>query len=219
MKVFRDLFIHGSSDQVADLMQNVARSMTEGWRRDRAQEESLRQFLMRQGSVYCFSCTQEKNRPAAALFLLEKEPSLFCVSNITPRSQHQLSCEEYNAILDEFCERFIRPAAEEAGLRVELTSTEADLEHWLSEPAAAKLRSFAAEANKGSGASRPSDREKWNEFLVAAHLENSPLDWSTLRRWLVEVENWSPEVADRLAWEYQFGRELLAFKDGQRRSA
>ena len=32
-----------------------------------------------------------------------------------------------------------------------------------------------------------------------------------LRRWLVEVEDWPPEVAEQLAVEYEYGRELLAF--------
>jgi hypothetical protein len=42
---------------------------------------------------------------------------------------------------------------------------------------------------------------------------------SDLRRWLTEVDGWPPEVAEQLAAEYDYGRELLAFADGHRRSA
>jgi hypothetical protein len=85
--------------------------------------------------------------------------------------------------------------------------------------AAEKFRYFSSCANKGTGASHPQDRERWNDLVLATHQERSTLDASTLRRWLVEVEEWPPEVADPLAIEYEYGRELLAYADGHRRSA
>jgi hypothetical protein len=164
----------------------------------------------------CFSCTGEARRPAATVFLAEKEPGLYHVSNVVPRQQRQLSYREYNAIVEEFCEPFLRPLAEQSGLHVELTATEADLRNWLCAGAADRLRRFTEFANKSTGASHPSDRERWNEFVVAAHRDRSGLDAFTLRRWLIEVEGWPPEVADQLAIEYEYGRELLAFSEGRR---
>jgi hypothetical protein len=38
----------------------------------------------------------------------------------------------------------------------------------------------------------------------------------TLRRWLIENEGWSPEIADQLAGEYAFGGELLTFSESNR---
>jgi hypothetical protein len=135
---------------------------------------------------------------------------------VVPQQQHQLTYREYNGILEEFCERLLRPIAERSGLRVELSATQADLRHWLSAGAAERLRRFSALANKSTGASHPSDRERWNDFVVAAHRDGSNLDATTLRRWLIEVEGWPPEVADQLAIEYEYGRELLAFSEGRR---
>jgi hypothetical protein len=133
-----------------------------------------------------------------------------------PCHQHQLSYQEYNAILEEFSERLLRPHSERVGLRVELTETQADLDDWLSAEAAERLRRFSACANKSTGASHASDRERWNDFVVAAHRDRSSLSASTLRRWLIEVEGWPPEVASQLAIEYNYGRELLAFSEGRR---
>jgi hypothetical protein len=45
------------------------------------------------------------------------------------------------------------------------------------------------------------------------------MDAADLRRWLVEVDGWPPEVANQVAVEYEYGRELLAFAAGHRRSA
>jgi hypothetical protein len=84
---------------------------------------------------------------------------------------------------------------------------------------AEKLQRFSAAANKGIGSSRSGDREKWNDFVLSAHQERSSLSPATLKRWLIEIEGWSPEVADQLAIEYQSGRELLSYAEGHRRSA
>lgn len=216
MEIFRDLDIHGSREQVAAVMAEVERSLGSGWTRDSAAEARLRTAAPDGPGTYCFSCTEEAARPAATVFLSEREPGIYRVSNVVPQRRHQLSHEEYNGILGEFCERFLRPIAARAGLRVELTATEADLRHWLSAGAADRLRRFTTLANRSTGASHPSDRELWNDFVVAAHRDRSVLDSNTLRRWLTEVENWPPEVADQLAIEYEYGRELLAFSEGRR---
>ncbi len=134
-------------------------------------------------------------------------------------SKHQLALGEYNYILEEFHERLLRPAAERVGLTAVLSDAAVGLDHWMSAATAEKLQSFSANANKGTGSSHPSDREKWNDFVLSAHQEGSSLDAATLRRWLVEVEGWAPEAADQLAVGYEYGRELLTFAEGHRRSA
>jgi hypothetical protein len=216
MEIFRDLYIYGGREQIAAVMAEVERSLGNGWAKDSAAEARIRSVDPDGPAVYCFSCTREAGRPAATVFVAEKEPGLYHVSNVVPQQQHQLSYREYNAVLEEFGERLVRPLAERSGLRVELTATQADLSRWLSAGAADRLRRFTALANKGTGASHPSDRERWNDFVLAAHRDRSELDASTLRRWLVEVEGWPPEVADQLAVEYEYGRELLAFSEGRR---
>jgi hypothetical protein len=216
MEIFRDLYIYGGQEQIAAVMTEVERSLSDGWARDSDAEARMQSIDPNGRSIYCFSCTREAGRPPAMVFVAEKEPGLYHVSNVVPQQQHQLSYREYNAILEEFGERLVRPIAERSGLRIELTATQADLSRWLSAEAADRLRRFTALANKSTGASHPSDRERWNDFVLAAHRDRSDLDASTLRRWLIEVEGWPPEVADQLAVEYEYGRELLAFSEGRR---
>lgn len=216
MQVFRELFIMGSSEHLAATVAEVERSLTGGWTRDRAEEERMRPLATRGQPTCCFSRAKEEGRPAATVFLTEKKPGTWYASNVIPRSKHQLSYDEYNDILGEFCDRFVRPAADRTGARVDLTTTRADLEHWLPTAAAEKLRAFAATANKSTGAAHPRDRERWNDFVMAAHEGRGRLDSSTLRRWLIEIEGWPVEVADQLAGEFEFGQELLAFADGRR---
>jgi hypothetical protein len=153
------------------------------------------------------------------VILTQKDAGTFFVSNIIPTVKVQLGQGEYNAILEDFYDRVIRPYTEPAGVTASLTDGEVDLEHWMSHETAELLRQFSACANKGTGSSHPADRDRWNAFVVAAHRDGSRMDDTDLRRWLVEVDGWLPEVADQLAVEYEYGRELLAFAAGHRRSA
>jgi hypothetical protein len=219
MEVFRDLCIRATTEQMAALVGEIEQSLPSGWTRDRVAEGRVPAGTIGHGPIYCFGCQAEGRRPAALVILLEKEVGAFCVSNILPASKHQLAHAEYNSILEEFCERLLRPAAEQAGLSVVLTEADVGLDHWMSSATVEKLRRFSHGANKGIGISCNSDREKWNDFVLSAYKEDSRLDASTLKRWLVEVEGWSPEVAEQLAIEYQSGRALLTYAESHRRSA
>ena len=215
MKVFRDLLIEGETDQLLAAVEAIRESMSDDWRWDRVSEERLR-TIGTAGPCYCFACLQKGRRPAATVFMTPKAPRTLSVANVVPLTKHQLSNDEYNLILEDFFTRFVEPASARTGVRPELTKTQADLEQWMSRGAAEKLRTFTASAKKGTWASHPGDRERWNDFVLSAHQDNSNLDGSILRRWLVEVEDWPPEVADLLASEYEFGREILAFAEGRR---
>ena len=219
MHVFRELFIRGEPHLLTATLAEIERTLSQDWFRDK---ETERQLASRPTAIQssCFGCFDDgSNRPGATVILSDKKPDILCVSNIIPHSRHRLNYDQYNRVLEEFYERFVQPAATTTGVVAELTDTQADLEQWLSSAAAEKLRRFSSSANKGTGASHPQDRERWNDFVLSAHQDRSTLDASTLRRWLVEVEDWPPEVADQLAVEYYYGRELLAFADGHRRSA
>lgn len=217
MQVFQDLYLNCSADQMARFVVEAERAMPTGWRRDAAEEARVRsRSLRRDDPVYCFSCAEATGRPAASVFLAEREPGLFYASNVVPEKLHQLEHEQYNAVLRDFYERVARPAAERCGVRAELTDSEVGLEHWMSRDAAEKLRMFSACANKSSGSAHPADEQRWMDFIVAAQRDGSRLDATTLRRWLIEVEGWPPEVADGLASEYDFGKDILAFAAGQR---
>ncbi len=219
MHIFRELFIRGEPDRLAATLTEIERTLSEDWFRDVETEKQLAALPTAVRSS-CFGCFDDGgNRPGATIILTTKDPDTLSVANVIPISRHRLNYDQYNRVLEEFYNRFVQPAAATTGAVAELTDTQADLEYWLSPLTAEKLRRFSSCANKGTGAALSQDRERWNDFVLSAHQDRSTLDASTLRRWLVEVEDWPPEVADQLAVEYYYGRELLAFADGHRRSA
>jgi hypothetical protein len=219
MEIFRDLLIHGEREQVAALMDDIEKSLPPGWVRNRVMESQLRTLTMRTKPTFSFAHDRDNRFPSATIYITEKEPGLYFVPNIVPIKKHRLSYGESNALLEEFGERIVRPCAEKRGVQIELTACQADLGDWLSDAAAEKLRMFSMAANKQAGFLVPRDQERWLDFIVTAHGEGSQLDAATLRRWLVENEGWSPEIAGQLAGEYAFGGELLTFSQGRRAGA
>jgi hypothetical protein len=219
MEVFRDLFLRGESEQLAALMDDVEKSLPSGWVRDRTTEGILRANSLWTKPVYSFFHDQDNHLPAATIYFLEEEPGLLTASNIVPRNKPRLSYREYNVLLEQFCERVVRPYAERRGVEVELTSSQADLSNWLSEASAEKLRTFSTLSNKFIGCLHPHDQKRWIDFIVTAHQDGSQLHATTLRRWLTEIEDWSPEIADQLVNEYALGGEVLTFSESRRAGA
>jgi hypothetical protein len=216
MEVFREMYIRGDSNQLGTLMDAIGDSLPQGWHRRSGRENDIQAHMVGAKRVYCFVHDQEDDLPPSTILLAEREPGVLTASNIHPHKKRQLTHEEYNAILQEFCDRMVRPCAEKIGVRIELTASHADLSDWLSDTAAEKLRTFSTLANRRAGFLLPVDYERWLEFLVTANRERSKLDASTLRRWLVEIQGWSPEIAEQLAGEYAFGGELLTFSESRR---
>jgi hypothetical protein len=212
MNVFRDLYISADAATMEAAVAEMEHSIPTGWARDKVAEARTLAFSSITKRInYCFACKQEKRRPAAMVILAQKDPGTFYISNIIPIERHQLQHVEYNSVLEDFYERVFRPVAEKSNLRHKVTGGEAGLDSWMDEQTAELLRTFSTCANKGTGASHPNDRERWNAFIHAAHKTGSKLDPSTLARWLVEEEDWPPEIAEQLAFEYESGRRLLAY--------
>jgi hypothetical protein len=211
MQVFRELFIRGEPEQLKATAEAICNSLSGDWSRNTKAEEGMRELTFDgEADPYCFTCNNSGHRPAATLFLTEKDKKTYYVANIIPHESHKLSYAEYNGIMEEFFKQFVQPAVARTGARAEMNGPEADLEQWLSLATAKKLRLFCSHANKRTGSSHPADRRLWNDFIVSAHREGTNLDSNTLARWLHEAGDWDEGWANELAGEYAFARELLA---------
>lgn len=160
---------------------------------------------------YCFSCSETDRRPGSDLWLYQKTTSEMLVTNIIPTGKRRLDYDEYNFIIKEFHDRFLRPAALRAGTKPSLSPDQSSIEEWVSPDTAQLLHTYSVLANKSSGVSHPDDEVRWHRFLVAAHEERSALDAGTLGRWLEEEEGWPEEAASDLALKYEAARSVLDF--------
>jgi hypothetical protein len=216
MKVFRDLHISATAESMAAAVAAMEQAAGSAWVRDKTAEARAQAFpALTKRMSYCFARKTDAHRPGAMLILAQKDPHSFYVSNIVPLERHQLEHADYNAVLEDFYEHVFKPYADKAGLAHTLTAPEADLERWMDAPTAELLRTFSECANKGTGVSHPDDRTRWNAFMLSAHQNGIHLDPATLARWLVEAEEWPPEVAEQLALEYESGLGLLAYANSR----
>jgi hypothetical protein len=151
----------------------------------------------------------------AALWLQARNPEEWYVSNIVPLGKHNLSDEEYNQVLGEFESRFLEPLSRGSAVRPEILPARTRLEDYLSPEAARLLRAFSA-ANCTS--LHASDRQRWQQFLVRAHQEESIMDAAFLEEWLAS-EGWPEEARANLAREYESARQLLWSYDEEQRRA
>ncbi len=210
MKVFRDLTFRGRTEALRRLLERMDERATGEWRRDREKEQQLRAAP---GPMFCFRCSTSGERPAASLWLAERDDRELYVPNVVPDEIRQLSRDQYNRILQGFHDEIALPAAEGLGLEVIFTSEVATLDRWLSPEAIAKLRVFSQVANRSTGSSHPNDRDRWFDFIFTVHRQGSKLPMDMLRRWLEEEERWHEEGASDLAREYENAREILTAYD------
>ncbi len=211
MKIFGKLNIHGKAEELDRFPDQIDSKLSDGWTRNQSGENRLRQ--MDDARYYGFTCTKREARQEADLWLLRTASTDMSVVNIVPTTSGSLSIDEYNSLLEEFYEKFAEPTAAELGLDLELGDFDVTLEHWVSAATLEKLHSFSILANKSTGSAHPCDGERWYDFLIAVHLEDSKLDVTNLQRWLIEEEGWTEEIADRLVLEFESAQSLLKYYD------
>jgi len=207
-----DIEIRGPRNVLKQFPNAVEEHLDHGWSRDHEAEK--RGKTLSGEPIYAFTCTEREERPAANLVLTFREDENFIyVPNIVPKEYGDLSYGEYNSIAKDFYDRFAEPVANELGLDSHITSGSEPITAYASEDTLQKLRRFSVTANKTTGSSHPNDRQRWLDFLTAAHVEDARLNPDVLTRWLLSEGGWPEEQAHKLASEYSFGRELLEAYD------
>jgi len=211
LKEFKNLTVTGEPAACTKFVTQVSDQLTEGWRRAKELEERI----SGNGNLACFACDVAPDRPAASLWMASSTDGALYVSNVVPVGQHQLQYDEYNAVLDDFANRFAQTAADQLGLKLVVTDGVLRIEDKLSETAFKALRRFSSSANRSTGSSHPMDAERWFEFIALVHKESSPLSPDDLGRWL-RNEGWDDDQAFRLIVEYEQFCSLLRFYDSSR---
>jgi hypothetical protein len=207
MKVYGDLVLSGSREALAKAVEAIESSMASGWQRSQDLESRVGIKDTR-----CFVAPSTASHRSGALWLAYRpEQANWYVSNITPMETGSLSEDEYNSILREFYENFVRPTTRATGIEAELGKFEKGARDYMTEAAEKQLDRFSVSANKSTGSGHPADQERWFAFIVQIVRDGYGPDASTLADLLQESFGWSEEKAHELALEYEFGRDLLRY--------
>jgi hypothetical protein len=204
MKVFRNIKLYGPSAQIEALRKKLEEwAPIVAWHRIEAPRNTPDAVVFEYAGVAA---------PNALVFLFD-EPYGARVTNIVPKRTSSLSHDEYNTIAASFVRDVLDPLATPLAVRVDLGPSERSIEDLLPVAAAAALRRFSCSANRATGTAHPQDAEKWDQFVILAYREHASMAPSTLRRWLVEDENWDDDQAYDLSLKYESALRLLASND------
>ena len=211
MQVFRDLNVLIPEAKASDFFDRLEKMLDDGWSRDLESEGRARQFS--EPNFRYFRCSSGPRRESAMLAMYKGESDEWYVSNIVPAEKSRLSHDEYNSILEEFFEKYIKPVSTELGFTHKISDSSQTLEDWIGEDAANKLRVFSRSTNRSTGSSHPMDRERWLAFIYAIYDGGCRLPTDRLLRWLIEEDNWPEEWAHDLVLEYEFALSVLRYQD------
>ena len=215
LEMFKELIIRGDPREIAELTQDLQTARVLGWVHDKEAQERVNELPRTQERDTFVFKWNGQNLPSAKLFLMRDNDDLKVV-NIVPSESGRLTKPQYNSLLDDFAERFVKPLASKRGLRLETSPSHRDISDWLSPRAKRSLEAFSRCANKGTGSAHPSDNDRWLNFIIQVHQDGCSLNSSLLERWLIEEENWPLDVASDLAIEFEQGINLLVVYDGGR---
>lgn len=205
MKVYGDLVLSGEPAALAAAVDTIEKTLSSGWERSREFESRVRIRDSR-----CFVAPATASHPAGALWLaLRPERSDWYVSNIVPLETGKLSEGQYNSILREFYDRFVKPVTAILSVKAMLGKFDKTASDYMSEEAVELLDAFSMSANKSTGSGHPADQERWFQFIIQVDRDGYGPDASTLSDLLREHFEWPAEKASELALEYEFGRALL----------
>lgn len=208
LEIFQNLSLHVTNAPLSVIRESLIKQVAPPWKHEVQKENDLKRLGSGGEDIIVFSRESDSKAPTVGLVLWEDSEG-YKVANIVPKESGSISIATYNAVLQDFVGKLVKPAADENEFRINLTESRQTVKDWLGEAPAAALRSFSGAANKSTGASHPKDQERWFNFLIAAHRSGHRADPETLRRWLVEVDSWPEDEASDLAADYETALALL----------
>ena len=175
MKNYRSLYLKIYDDIILNFKKNILNQIRDNWEISESNMMGFKYIEFKYvGNELC----------KATVFLLEKENG-YEIANIVPNEKGKLSYDEYNDILLKFFDECLKTHVEKNNIKLEITSDNVNLENYMTEKAAKKLRTFSSLANKSTGSSHPSDLERWNDFICQVFIDASENVQVILERWLV----------------------------------
>lgn len=205
-EITRDLTVRGTAEEIEALIDRMTEAARTPWARSAEGEVNIGDNNYR-----VFSREADAALPAVGV-AMHLEPEGIEIVNIVPRDVGHLPPSVYNAVLQEFLEDLLQPAAGALSLLVVTSLPHTSLAAEIGPEIAELLVRFSGAANQSTGSSHPADFKRWAAFLVAAHQSRKRIDTDLLQATLRE-QGWPAERASDLVCEFEFARDLLRVAD------
>jgi hypothetical protein len=216
----KELIIRGDAVAMRELQGRFETGSHGGWERRTEVEDRFRRTLPPRTIAFCFSKLVSSVNRQVAVLMQGRGPGMredLHLSGIVPLTgQGPLDHARRDQVVTDFRETFVDPLARELGVRVldRSVSAQPSLEDVLSTEAMARLRAFAAAANKE--VLHELDLRRWAGFIGQTHLDDTVVDPDLLDAWLAD-EGFQTNQREMLIREFESGRRLLNAYDDERR--
>jgi len=216
----KELIIRGDAAAMRELRGRFETGSHRGWERRADVEDRFRQTLPPRTVAFCFSKLVPAVNRQVAVLMQGRGPGMWeelHLSGIVPLTgRGQLDLAQHDQVVTDFRETFVKPLARDLGVRVldRSVSAQPSLEEVLSTEAMARLRAFAAAANKNT--LHELDLRRWAGFIGQTHLDDTVVDPDLLDAWLAD-EGFQANQREALIREFNSGRRLLNAYDDERR--
>lgn len=208
IEVFQDLSVSVPDNARAAFRDDLIASTEPPWTVDLKRSAEIAGNNVSTRDLLVFTRAAGGELPPAFLTLWANDDGYY-VPNIVPVDRSELTRQQYNGIIEEFTARILGPVAARHAFRVAKTKAGQTLTDWLTPDSADRLRRFSGAANKSTGASHPSDRRRWYDFIISVHRTGGRIGAERLGRWLREVDGWDEQTAHELAGDFEMSLGLL----------
>jgi hypothetical protein len=215
MKKYKDIYFT-TNEPIGTILAAITASLSDGWERHEQGDRDFREIASDDAASHYFYCDKRNGRWAATVILSKTEEGKYYLSHVLPQedSPNPFEVDQFNAIADEFHDRFLLPLEKSGRIFILNFEGEIDLEVDLGTFVFGKLKTFSAAANKSSGSSHPCDRQRWLDFMIALDQSEAEVSAPIVKQWLIEKGGWSESAAQELCLEFELGMELLKRKRG-----
>jgi hypothetical protein len=210
LKTFQELVVKGEREDLSSFFEDLTRDLErKGWVRDTNREKEYAKYTLGYDGIFIKTPRLEGDLKAEITLISEKSQNEYKTVNIIPLNKPSLDYDEYNEILKIFYDSFIKDRYKKHNLKVEISEPKTSLDKHLSHDSMKLLEAFSHLANKSTGSAYPSDHKRWNEFIINVFKGGEELPTDIFRRWLIEVDGWSEDVAEELVIEFDHSIDLL----------
>lgn len=215
MKTHKSLKITSQPEQLTSLIKKLQDATFEGFSYDSEKTNEYAKIIFKENNQVLSFISPEIRGAIAYVWLLLDNNEL-TITNITPNKSGKLSIEQYNSILDKFFEAVLKPNVETQH-HVKISSEDKTIEDYAGVEVAKTLNSWIRLANKSTLNTDSFDFERWAEFLITAHKEQSELTTIQLGKYLMEeIMVPDDELVEQITLDYEHGRSLLKEYDKHR---
>lgn len=209
MLTFKDLIIRADNNKMEKFISELTNKISSSPIWDR--KDDKQNLILHAEKIYAFQRKKDNKLPAAGLSIFPKDNGVsWYVPNVVPIEYKQLSYQEYNDILTEFYDLFVKPISVALNINTEISTGNISAQDILGERAARALSLFSDCANKSTGSSHPNDRERWLAFILMACTDKEHIDTGLLQKILIE-QGWDEYGSNKLMSEFEFAKDVIDY--------